>query len=234
MSKLGEKHDIILVQEHWLLPQQFHLLDNMLKHFNSHCVSSMKDATVLHGRPYGGCAVLWDKNIKASIIPITTDSCRICAVKMVTENASILICSVYMPDIHASAEEFKNTTLELSAILRSADFDGVVIGGDLNVSMSRNSKNSKILSEFIAGETLKCGLLHMTSKIIYTFESKCSGHRSLIDHFLLSENLFDSIMCYNALSDIDNMSDHLPVSMQLDVNLEIKKDNYIPMLIGKS
>ena len=67
VKKLSNNHDIILIQEHWLVPQQFHMYNNMLSNFNSHCISGITDGKLLSGRPYGGCAVLWNKNIKASV-----------------------------------------------------------------------------------------------------------------------------------------------------------------------
>ena len=63
-----------------------------------------------------------------------------------------------------------------------------------------------MLTEFLNGETLKCALHHTKSNVTYTYESKSSGQKSLIDHFVLSENLFDRILCYDTLSEIDNLS----------------------------
>ena len=226
INKLCNDHDIVLIQEHWLVTQQFHIYNNRLSNFNSHCISGITDSKILHGRPYGGCAVLWNKNMKASVTPVDTHSKRICAVKLLIDNFSVLICSVYMPnDSSLRNEDYKSTCSELSAVLRSVDCDSVIIGGDFNVSFSRFSRNLEVLTELLSEETLKCGLHHAKSKVIYTFESKISGHKSLIDHFVLSENLFERMTCYESLSDVDNMSDHLPVSLGLDLNVTTVKNN---------
>jgi len=43
-------------------------------------------------------------------------------------------------------------------------------------------------------------------------------HFSVIDHFILSEQLFrQTVRCVNVLHDVDNLSDHDPLYMELNV-----------------
>ena len=114
INKLCNDHDIVLIQEHWLVSQQFHIYNNKLNNFNSYCISGITDSKILNGRPYGGCAVLWNKNMMASVTPVDTHSKRVCAVNLLIGNFSVLICSVYMPnDSSLTNEDYKSTCSEL-------------------------------------------------------------------------------------------------------------------------
>ena len=51
---------------------------------------------------------------------------------------------------------------------------------------------------------------------MYTFCSKGSGARSLIDHFILSDNLMPSFTEYESVDDVDNLSDHVAIKCVFD------------------
>ena len=52
----------------------------------------------------------------------------------------------------------------------------------------------------------------------HTFESKCDGSMSVIDHFLFSKNLFVNICDYMVKLDGHNLSDHCPVTVLVEVS----------------
>ena len=54
------------------------------------------------------------------------------------------------------------------------------------------------------------------SGIVYTFCIKGSGARSLIDHFILSDNLMPSFTEYESVDDVDNFSDHVAIKCVFD------------------
>ena len=54
-----------------------------------------------------------------------------------------------------------------------------------------------------------------TSNVDYTYCSKISKERSCLDHFLLSDNLFNIICQYECKHDGDNLTDHDPIIMSL-------------------
>jgi hypothetical protein len=56
------------------------------------------------------------------------------------------------------------------------------------------------------------------SDIDFTFESKIDGKRSILDHFIVSQNLFNDITYYGVLHEGDNFSDHAAVLLQLSLN----------------
>ena len=82
--------------------------------------------------------------------------------------------------------------------------------------MSRiNSYHTQRLSQFADDETLQLCLKLQCANIDFTFESKATGNRSTVDHFVISQNFVNQIIQYGAMHDGDNLSDHAPVTMQL-------------------
>ena len=50
-----------------------------------------------------------------------------------------------------------------------------------------------------------------------------NGSKSLIDHFIISDNLLNYANTSDVRDDIDNHSDHLPITMYLHISIPIKK-----------
>jgi hypothetical protein len=78
-------------------------------------VCGFSPSEVLSGRPFGGCAILWRRELNFRFTPVTVNSRRIYALKCVCENVRIVLINVYMPfeDDDVSEDEF---CLQLSII----------------------------------------------------------------------------------------------------------------------
>jgi len=98
----------LLLQEHWLSDAQMSLLGNIDKNILYYGVSGFGSQSVLSGRPYGGCAILWHSDMRVDIHPVCIDSRRICAVSVSSESWKIIIVNVYMPcdNSDANSDEF--------------------------------------------------------------------------------------------------------------------------------
>ena len=60
IADLCNVHDIVLLQEHWLLPDELTVLHNIHSDFHSHALSAVDvSSNILTGRPYGGTAILY-------------------------------------------------------------------------------------------------------------------------------------------------------------------------------
>ena len=57
----------------------------------------------------------------------------------------------------------------------------------------------------------------------FTYVSDMNGSKSLIDHFIISDNLLNYANSSDVRDDIDNHSDHLPITMYLQISIPIKK-----------
>ena len=96
MDKLMLTNDVLLVQEHWLMNSRISSLESSLHNVHVHGVSSMPDNEIITGRPYGGTAIISNKDLKYKITPISLSTVRACAVILNVRNIDIMLCNVYM------------------------------------------------------------------------------------------------------------------------------------------
>ena len=78
VRELCNTHDFVLLQEHWLLPFELDLLNSTHTEFyatGSSAVNISND--VLIGRPYGGTAILYHKNLAKSVQILESHNSRI-------------------------------------------------------------------------------------------------------------------------------------------------------------
>ena len=124
----------------------------------------------------------------------------------------------YEGSCHLNA--FNEVLDEISNTCVKYDTNQFIIGGDMNVDFKRIvSTHTKALNRFLIRESMTSGLQHVLCDVDYTFMSKINGNRSTIDHFLLTDNLFNTICRYRCIHEGDNLSDHsiLQVELQLPV-----------------
>ena len=96
--------------------------------------------------------------------------------------------------------------------------DYCVIAGDLNTDLSRlNSGNTLSLQSFVDNENLAFVLDKFSGDVQYTFTGIQHNH-SLIYHYIVSQNLLDTISQYYTVDSVDNLSDHLPLFCHLSMD----------------
>ena len=218
ISELFESCDVLLLQEHHLYCTEFDkfgkLLENCTVLYEG--TSAMDSSCIKQGRKYGGTAILWRGSIKYKMSPICTTSDRLSCVEIcLNADVSVLLFCVYMPcDNRAQGINYavyQDILAEISHLCQVRGNNYVIIAGDLNTDLSRNTYFSHELQQFCNNEdfcTLTCSDLCDFS---YTFES-AMGSRSLIDHVIVSKNLLSCVERYNTHDSVDNTSDHLPVT----------------------
>ncbi|ELT93660.1 hypothetical protein CAPTEDRAFT_198804 [Capitella teleta] len=68
-----------------------------------------------------------------------------------------------------------------------------------------------------------CTYSHI-AQVDFTYTNEATGSKSVLDHFIVSCNVFDGIKRYNVLHDGDNLSDHHPVQLELYVDVEYSSE----------
>ena len=107
---------------------------------------------------------------------------------------------------------------DLVNIINNANIDYCLCGGDFNTDISRcNSLHTKALQDFMAKESFG---LSSQIDIDYTYESASNRSTSIIDHFIMSDNLLGSISNVHVKHDIDNTSDHSILCLSLVVSVQ--------------
>ena len=88
---------IVFLQETWLTSQELHILTSIDSDFHARAYSAMDvSSDVLRGRPHGGVAILWRKELGGCKIIETADK-RLMCLEFTSNNNSILFINVYLP-----------------------------------------------------------------------------------------------------------------------------------------
>ena len=124
-----------------------------------------------------------------------------------------------------SAHEYQGILAEISIISRNNETSFIMIGGDFNTDMNRNTLQTEQLKQFCESECFVVIDKLPISRVDYTFECKASGNKSHIDHFLVTENVQSFIKSCFSFDNINNASDHLAVITELNINCDYFKTN---------
>ena len=217
-----------MLQEHGLYKTQFDWFNSLGDNISSHCVSAMDERRMLTGRPHGGAAIVWRSSINAKVTPVLFDSTRTCAVIIECDNFKVLLICVYMPcddnRPDSNIVEYNSVLNDIQSIFNLVhDVQHVIIGGDLNTDFSRNSYCTNAINRFLCDENLYCISKSNNCNIDFTYQSKGSGARSFIDHFIISQTLNTQVLNYETVDGADNFSDHMAVKCMLRFDIEYSK-----------
>ena len=220
MQDVFKKCDFLCIQEHWLYESQFHRFELIYSDIDYVATSAMDPECMHLGRPYGGTAIVWRRNLKYDVNIIKTCSNRLCAVKIDIDGVKLLVFTVYMPvDNGSNIHAYQDVLAEVAAICGNENASYVILAGDFNTDLRRRSLNTKELEKFCNDESLRSLVNVNCSNVDYTYES-ATGSRSLIDHCLVSDSLINYVKSFNAYDSIDNASDHLCIVAQFSIDCE--------------
>lgn len=219
--------DFLCLQEHWLPNSDLFKLNNLNSNFLSTGVSGFDDGTILNGRPYGGCAILWRANIDARISLVEVNSKRMCAIRVERGTFKLLVVNVYMPHmgIEHYLDVFQEELSTLDHVLCCNSDCHLVLCGDFNVDFDRNNIGYYVLSDFCRQFNLHFADNHLSYSVDYSYNFNMQRF-STLDHFILSSTLFDSCLIQCCVQhDGDNISDHDPLFLHLNVSLPVLHTN---------
>ncbi|KAG7295745.1 hypothetical protein JYU34_020793 [Plutella xylostella] len=218
--------DIVALQETWLLPHDIPFLGTVDTNFGYVGTSAVDTASgVLRGRPHGGVALLWRKNVFKSVEILKCNNPRISAIKVKTSDRSAVFLSVYMPtDSAENLVIFTECLGEICAIVESAGAQSVYALGDYNAHPHELFGNE--LVDFCSEQDLLCAdyeKLGMDSDT-YTFISEAHGCKRWLDHCVTTESAWKSIVNITVHYDV-YWSDHFP--LEVTCNLSLLRSNSV-------
>jgi len=224
LPTLCKTNDIILMQEHWLYPDELDKFNSIDDDFVSICSSAMAknlDVGIRRGRPYGGVGIL----LRKSLLPLYK-----CIAKrerfIVVSIADIMFVNVYFPCI-SNLEEYEEAMecilADLHSVITDAHASKVVLGGDFNFEFNRgvgcclftriaSQLGLKVCDRFIVSHS-------SPDCTPFTYYQLGSGNSSFIDHFCVSELLEDYVTSSFIVDSGENMSDHLPLCLTLSLDM---------------
>jgi len=220
LAELLSKCEVLFLQEHWLCGDQLSLLSEISDTHNVYSVCGFDSATVLRGRPYGGCAIFWRNNMSVCVDQVDTNNSRICAVHMYDNTGiNFLLVNVYMPFV-STDDAYDEFCVVLSIVEHLTELhpDAVLIlGGDFNVDFERCTSHSTMLDSFCGQWNLASVVSHPLSNIDFTYNFSMKRF-SVLDHFFIPTYIFDScVQSVSVIHDIDNCSDHDPLCLHLNI-----------------
>src|SRR5664279_4825 len=221
LQSLLSQCEFLFVQEHWLADSQMHSLQDVSKLHLVHGTSGFGNTDVITGRPYGGCAIFWLASLNADVHFVSTSNRRVCSVRVCTSVHKLLLINVYMPceNDDIAYDEYNGVLADVAAIADQFADHCLILGGDFNVDFNKHKLHSSLLSNFCDGNNLSVAANHRSCDIDYTYNF-CMSRFSFIDHFILPRVVFEtSIVSCVVTHDGDNLSDHDPITITLDIDL---------------
>ena len=230
LKSLCVNHDVICLQEHWLLPfdlDYLNCIDSNFTSFGSFAIDV--EAGVLNGRPYGGTAILFRRSLSACVNRVKCNNHRITAITIgMSINGSafpVLLASVYMPvndPTVQSDDEFEFVCGSLNALIEDCNVLGYILCGDFNFNI--DSPRHKYICNSLTSKEAMLADEMLLAKHSFTYVSDCHSTVSWLDHVIVNRYLFSKISNFNILYGTVS-SDHRPVSFVLNANVVLNNSS---------
>jgi len=145
---------VVLIQEHWLFPDNLHVLSNIHNDFLYFANSSMEKkltSGVFRGRPFGGVAILIRKAL-ACCTTLITNVDRLIIVKI----GNVYVINVYLPDSSVCNRDdiVSDICGQIEANVSFTADTFVTLGGDFNLEFADGKSCSKDFDSFITDNDL--------------------------------------------------------------------------------
>ena len=226
--------EFLCLQEHWLYDTQYQRFDLLSDCSVDFTATSAMDSNVIRaGRPHGGTAIIWKSNLNLKVEIVSTVSNRLSAVKIyLKDDTSVILFNVYMPTDQrvdgVNLVTYQDVLAEISLICRTHDVNNIIICGDFNTDLGRETPQTVELRLFCEAENLFPCVHSDVCSVKYTYESPC-GARSLIDHCIVSDNLSKFVRKMYTHDSVDNSSDHTAIVCEFSIQVD-----YIEVNVSKN
>ena len=199
---------------------------------------------ILKGRPFGGTGFVYSKKLSHSLRPCTKYiHDRVSVMELASSRGRILLINAYLPfydtrNIQSQVDSYKETIAFIENIMQVNSDCSFIVLMDMNCNLyNPNHTYSKIIREFMNSHDLIAALDLTPSFDHSTAFTRCdvkTNSYTLIDGILLSRGLSDMVTSANIVHYGNNVSDHSPVEVVLNIDLDLFKpeklnhSEYIP------
>ena len=122
---------------------------------------------------------------------------------------------------------------DISTCFIDNSISNCIIGGDMNTDISRIcSGNTISLQKFVAGEKLSLALSTVDNSVEHTYIG-VNNSTSLIDHFIVFNSIHTNVLDYYTKDSVDNLSDHIPLCINITCIVETVPNNPEPVMHSK-
>jgi len=226
---LGEllKAKVIGIQEHMLLKPNLYKLTGVFKEYEAFPIEAVKSTENLNqGRPSGGIALLWRKELNKYVTPLTSlKSSRVQGILLSINNTKLLIINSYFPtdprvDIF-DEWELQSALQDIRFLRENTPHNHCVLMGDINTDFTRTTRFVDIIKQFTEEQSMLP--VWNTHPIDYTYmctqerNGRLQSYFSTIDHFLTDPLLIPACKGADVIHLGDNLSNHQPVYINLSI-----------------
>lgn len=113
--------------------------------------------------------------------------------------------------------EYSNCINFIEQLLNGPNCNCFIGAGDYNTSFSRHTGQTYCLNDFMSRNELSVSWDHPSAIKGDTYCNLALNHFSCIDHFIVSQNVFDCILSHHVICQVENPSTHNIVSLSLDI-----------------
>lgn len=217
-----ESPDFLCIQESWLLDNRLSEIESLDRSYLTKGKSGVDpEKQIIIGRPQGGLITMYKSSFQNAVNVIPCSSRRLYVVKLNINNENVLIANVYMPcdrgDMYIVNQEFQDVINEIEMLISSGNFTRLILVGDWNCDFSRNTAHVTYLKNFMSRYNLLNGWDHKNAYPDYTYVNDSLGHKSRIDHFIMSSNTHNPIKSLNVKSNGINVSWHRPIVLEIEL-----------------
>ena len=229
IRQLCSNHDVILLQETWLMESELPQLSRVDRNFYHKGISSMDtNRTLIRGRPYGGLALLWSKHLGMQCKPVTFGTrSDIMGLMITISDVQYLLLNVYMPYCcRDNLNDFMLNLLHIDGIISTADTPYVFVAGDFNADTTKDHLFGSNLSTFCGENDL---VISDTVYLQNSFTFLSSAHQSMswLDHIVCTRSGHSFLPHCQVLHDIIS-SDHFPLHLKYSY---LEDNNTFPVVI---
>jgi len=104
---------------------------------------------------------------------------------------------------------------EIASIILDHPDVSFIVGGDLNSNIHDKGHQSDTIIEFMVIYDFHCCDEKLTQSKTRTYHHASLAHNSYVDVIFLPRNLINTVKSYDVIDDVVNLSDHVPVVMQM-------------------
>ena len=224
------------MQEHFLLDSLDKRNSNtgkIKKLFGDTCdmfiVPDQKDNnSVTYGRGSGGLVIMWKKYLTKYVTKVSSSTYRVQAMKFDIPGNEFLLINSYFPCDPRNDNDHNTELLEVLGDIRSiiltTQYNRVLMVGDLNCHFARQNRFTNTIYDCLDSlslipiwENIDNDPDHLIHSVDYTYLNLANGviSTSILDHFCVSQSIFNAIKEAGVTHSSENLSNHSAVFMKI-------------------
>ena len=192
-------------------------------------MSSSVSSGIKLGRPFGGTGFLYAKKYSKCLkhlINFTHE--RVTAMELSTKNGNIIIINAYMPfyntcDYHNYLAMYQEVVGQIDSIMHTHTGSSFIITADFNCNIFDGTHPYSLLIRHLMAKydlvSTFDSMPGFNSHTSFTRSDVKTNSFTLIDGILISRNLLPTISNVRISNNGGNVSDHVPVEIDISVDI---------------